>query len=430
MSDTSEFTEKLSQAQLDAMADLHARFLSGRLGGRRATLKAVDMTGLSLAGKDMRQADFTGCRMTRMDLSQANFSESKLYACDLSDSNLKRCNFARADLRGARIQSANLEQANFDKADLRVGGFSKNGMYDTGESVSFRGANLSGARLVGSLANSADFSDAIMTGINMQGADLRNAEMKGADMSGAQLTGCKLKGANMKAAILTGVNISQFSDLEVDFSEAITDANIGMSVKELQEPLPNMVEAHRLWVASAGQQGRQLDLSGYDLRPLETMKGEKLTAIKAIAARFFGMNLYKVQMQSATLDHSDFRRCDMEESDLRGSSFKGVRFAHANVRGTNFEPLMFGGGDATRRFSPCNFEGASLAYADFSKCKMRMVNFKGADLTNTDLRGADLRECDFTDAVMDGTLLDDALTEGATFPAAKTGSAFKMKAAD
>lgn len=432
MSDTTdEYTEKLSQAQLDAMVDLHTRFLNGRIGGRRATLKNIDLSGLNFSGKDMRQADFTGCKMTRMDLSKANFSESRLYACDLSDSNLARCNFSRADLRGARIQSANLEQANFDKADLRVGGFSKDGMYDTGESVSFRGANLSGARLVGSLANAADFSDAIMTGINMAGADLRNAEMQGADLSGAQMAGTKLKGARMKATILTGVNMAEISTMDVDLSEAITDANIGTSVKDLEQPLAKMIETHRLWVSSAGGEGRQLDLSGYDMRPLESLKGETMTAIKATGTRFFGMNLYKIQMQSGTLDKADFRRCDMEESDLRGTSFRGARFNHAHIRNSNFEPLMFGGGGAnTKRFSPCDFEDASLTYADFSGCKMRMANFRGADLTNANFKGADLRECDFTGAIMDGMILDDTNTDGATLPAAKAGSAFKMKTDD
>ena len=42
MSDTTdEYAEKLSQAQLDAMVDLHTRFLNGRLGGRRAALKSA-----------------------------------------------------------------------------------------------------------------------------------------------------------------------------------------------------------------------------------------------------------------------------------------------------------------------------------------------------------------------------------------------------
>lgn len=427
MLDTPEFAETLTQSQVDAMVELHTRYLSGRLGGRRATLKNVDLSGLSFSGKDMRQADFTGCKMALMDLSGANFSESRLYACDLSDSNLASCNFSRADLRGAKIQSANLKDANLDKADLRVGGFSKDGLYDTGECVSFRGANLSGARLVGSLATAVDMSDAIMTGVNMAGADLRNAQMQGADLSGAQMAGVKLKGANLKSTILTGVNMAEISELEVDISQAITDENIGTSVKNLEIPLAKLIETHRLWVSTEGKDGRQLDLSGYDMRPLETLKMEKMTAIKAIKGRFFGMNLYKIEMQSATLDEADFRRCDMVEADLRGSTFRRAVLSHAVVKGANFEPLMFGGGDTTKRFSPCDFSNATLAYADFSSCKLRMAIFKGADLTNLNLSGADLRECDFTGAIMDGTILDDANLEGAILPAAKKGSAFKLR---
>ncbi len=424
--ETIEPLETMTQAQLDAMVELHSRFLSGRLGGRRAMLKNIDLSGLAITNRDMRQSDFTGCKMTDMDLSKANFSESRLYACDLSHSNLARCNFARSDLRGTRIESANLIDANLDRADLRVGGFSKSGLYDTGESVSFRGANLSGARLVGTMANAADFSDAIMTGINVSGADLRNAELQGADLSGATLAGAKLKGAHMNAAILTGVNMAEISEMDVDISSAITDANIGISITDLEEPLPKLIEVHLQWVASAGATGKQLDLSGYDMRPLETLKMVALTAVKAVKARFFGMNLYKTQMQSSMLDETDFRRCDMDEVDMRGSSFKGARFNHAKVRKGNFEPLMFGGAEGSKRFSPCDFRHASLTYADFSGSKMRMVNFRDADLSNANFTGADLREADFTGANMSGIILDDANTENAILPAL-AGTAFKLK---
>lgn len=428
MSDTQEnpTMEKMTQAQLDAMVELHARFLSGRLGGRRAVLKSIDLSGLSLAARDLRQADFTGCQMRGVDLSKANFSESRLYACDLTNANLTRCNFARSDLRGTRIESANLADANLDKADLRVGGFAKDGMYDTGECVSFRGANLSGARLVGTLATAVDFSDAIMTNINVSGADLRNAEFQGADLSGAQLSGAKLKGAHLNAAILTGVDMADISEMEVDLSGAITDSNVGTSVAELEEPLPKLIETHLQWVASAGAKGKQLDLSGYDMRPLETLKMQALTAMKAVKASFFGMNLYKTQLQSSVLDDADFRRCDMDEVDMRGTSLRGARFNHAKVRKGNFEPLMFGGGEGSKRFAPCDFRNSSLTYADFSGAKMRMVNFRDADLTNTNFTGADLREADFTGAKLTGTIFEDADTTGAKLPTVP-GSAFKMK---
>ena len=117
----------LSQDQLNAMVDLHNRFLIGRLGGRRAILQNFDISGLSFAGKDLRQVDFSGCSMLDMDLSGANFQEAKLYACDLSGSDLSECNFIRADLRGSRIEFANLKNTNLNKADLRIGGIVRDG---------------------------------------------------------------------------------------------------------------------------------------------------------------------------------------------------------------------------------------------------------------------------------------------------------------
>ena len=69
----------LTQDQLNALIELHARFLCGRLGGRRAILQNMNISGLSLAKKDMRQLDFSGCSMMDMDLSGTNFRDCLLY---------------------------------------------------------------------------------------------------------------------------------------------------------------------------------------------------------------------------------------------------------------------------------------------------------------------------------------------------------------
>lgn len=339
--------ERISQDQLDALVRLHNRFLDGRLGGRRATLKNTDISGLTLKGQNLKQANFMGCSMVSMDLSDANFQEASLYACDLSNSNLNNTKFIRADLRGARIESASMEGANLENADLRIGGITDgDGGYDGGTAVNFRGANLSGAKLAGSMASQADFSDAIMAGANMSGADLSNAQMEGADLSDAEIGGAKFGGANLKSAILIGVSLDDLHNARIDLNDAITDENIGRSVSELDDSLANLVESHKDWVASAGKNGNQLDLSGLDMRFLKTLKQEKLTAIKAVGAKFFGMNMYQVELQSAILDGADFRNCDLEESDLRGASFKGANLSHTKLRNANCSALMFGGGAA------------------------------------------------------------------------------------
>jgi uncharacterized protein YjbI with pentapeptide repeats len=405
--------ESISQDQLDALVRLHARFLEGRLGGRRASLKNTNISGLSLQGQDLRQASFMGCVMRGMNLSAANFQEASLYACDLSNSNLNDTKFVRADLRGARIENASLQGADLEKADLRVGGIADGSSYDSGQPVNFRGANLSGAKLAGSIASKADFSDAILVGANMARADLRGAQMEGADMSNAEVEGAQLGGANLKSAILTGVTVSHIKGKDVDLSTAITDENAGVSVTDLDSPLAKLIEDHRSWVQTSGKTGKQLDLSNIDLRALQSLKMEKLTAIRAVNAKFLGMNLYKVELQSAVLDGSDFRNCDIEEGDFRGSSFKGANLSHAKLKGINGSPLMFGNTASAKRFSPCDFEGAKIRYAILTNAQLKSAVFINADLSFTDLSGADLRGADFTGAEMQGAILEGAQMEDA-----------------
>ena len=406
----------MTQEQLDALIQLHTRFLTGRIGGRRAMLQNTDLSGLSLQNQDMRQADFTGCSFKNSDLSGTNFKEAKLYACDLSNANLNNAIFVRADLRGARIESANLEGADLEKADLRVGGIASADRFSAPEPVNFRGANLAGAKLAGAVASKADFSDAIMTGANVSNADLSGAQFEGADMSNIEIVGTTFMGANLKNAIMTGVEIEKLQEMGVDLSQTLTDSNVGRSVSELAEPLVKLIETHRNWVKSAGQQGEQLDLSDMDIRHVGNLKMEKLTAIKAVNAKFFGLNLYKVELQSAVLDKSDFRNCDMEEADLRGSSFIGGNFSHATLKNVDCSPLLFGTEGGSKRFSPCNFEGAIMRYADLSGAKMKSAVLKNVDLSYANLRGADLRGADLSDAILKGAKLDDAQLEDAILP--------------
>ena len=75
-------------------------------------------------------------------------------------------------------------------------------------------------------------------------------------------------------------------------------------------PKSFLIEKHRLWVSTSGQQGLQLDVSDVDMRELETLKMQKLTALRGKNVKFFGMNLYKVELQSTQLEKADFRRCD------------------------------------------------------------------------------------------------------------------------
>lgn len=82
----------------------------------------------------------------------------------------------------------------------------------------FKGADLSGARLVhldlrgkdfqDANATGAMFTDSLLSGVNLSHANLRGADLRGTCLRGANLTGTKLAGANFTDAEVTGVTIS------------------------------------------------------------------------------------------------------------------------------------------------------------------------------------------------------------------------------
>ncbi len=412
MSQTQEYEARLDQDELDEIVAAHVNYLEGSMGGKRAILKNTDLSGLKLKDKDLRQASFTNCGMTGMDLSGTDFQEASLYACDLSYCNLKRTKFTRADMRGAKIEYAMLEEANLEKADLRTGGVSADSSFNKGDAVTFIGANLAGAKMTGVMATQADFSDAILVGVNLNGANMKDAKLEGADLSDANIVGAQFEGASLRSAILTGVEMGELKSSKIDLEEAITDDNAGKSVANLKEPLFKLIEKHRMWVQTAGKVGEQLDLSNVDMRGMKSLQREKLTAIKAINAKFFSMNLSEIEMQSAVLNGSDFRNVRFEASDLRGSLFQNCQFSHAKMRRVVASPLVIGGGDKKREV-PCNFSGGVFRYADLSGGDFRQVNFVGADLSYANLTNCNLEGADFSEANLKGTNFDGAKLDNA-----------------
>ncbi|MFY8140997.1 MAG: pentapeptide repeat-containing protein, partial [Caulobacter sp.] len=48
---------RLTQAELDLMVAAHERFLTGKPGGKRASLRFLDLSRLDLATRDLTDAD-------------------------------------------------------------------------------------------------------------------------------------------------------------------------------------------------------------------------------------------------------------------------------------------------------------------------------------------------------------------------------------
>jgi len=245
-------------------------------------------------------------------------------------------------------------------------------------------------------------------------ADLRNARFEGADLTEAEVKGAQLMGANMRSTILTGVHLDDIRGSGVDLTDSITDENVGKSLETLGAPLARLIKEHRNWISSVGAEGAQLDLSGFDLRILLSLSGEKLTALKAIEARWCGMDLTDIQLQSAHLEGSDFRSCFLRGADFRASILKGARFSHADLRNANFSPLYFESG-GKKQASITHLEDTNLRYANCTGAMMERVSFKNADVAYANFTNCNLGGADFSGANIENVNFTGAHIEGAIF---------------
>jgi len=268
---------------------------------------------------------------------------------------------------------------------------------------------------MGSAASSADFSDASLVGTNMTRADLRNSSFVGADLSGATIIDTKLTGAQLDNALLTDAHIE--SAHGIDLSGAITDNAERPKVVEMGKTIQDMLQLHRRWLETAGKEGEQLNMTGVDIRMLQTLKKEVLTA--AVFTNCLGakMNMSHIMGQSLKAANSFFRASDFEGADLRGADFKGANLANCNFKDIQASALLLGTSGPDKRFSPCVFDDARLCYSDFSNANLKNASFKNANLTGVNFDGAKLAEADFTGANLQGVQFGEAYMTDAIFDA-------------
>ena len=178
-------------------------------------------------------------------------------------------------------------------------------------------------------------------------------------------------------------------------------------LETLGRSLPELLEEHTLWVATAGRSGRQLDLSGYDLRDVLDLKRFPLTAIHCVGANFLNQDLRGAELQSGTFDRSDFRDCRMIRADLRGSTFKYAQMARVNLTNALLCPLEFKKDNGERTIKRVDLSGANLRFSCLKNADLRDVIMMGVDLTNAILNGCDLRRADLTGAILTGVKLEN-----------------------
>lgn len=418
----------MEQYTLDDIIEKHGRYLRGQKGGARAVIQYRNLSELSFKGNDLSQADFTGSMLIGADLTDSNFSGCSFFACDLRNANIKNANLSRCDLRGAYVAGANLTGADLRDADMREGKImkrDKRGILEDrkrlggeGARTVFSGAKLTDTKMNGAQAMSVDFTDADLTGVDLSSSDLSGANFEGANLADVDLSGANISFANMRKSIITGVILDDAETQGLDRRDVITEADMGNKIENLGKTLHELLEEHTLWVATAGEKGRQLDLSGYDLRDVIDLRKFPFTAIHAKGSNFLNQNLEYADLQSANFDRADFRDCNLKGADLRGSSFKYAMFTRADLSGAKLCPLEFKKGRwrDKKHLQRSDLSGANLRYASLEGADMRDCIMMGADLTNANLKSSDLRRADLTGAILNevnlrNTKLEDTVID-------------------
>lgn len=385
--------KRIDQRQLDAICARHERLWQARPGGARAVFAWLDISGLSLKGRNLSDADFSAARMHDCDLTGAKLDNAVLFGADMQDALLVEASLRRADLRGACLKGADLTGADMFEADLREGtiatadraaGFrvvEAQSRSDTqAQGAILAGANLQRSKLTGIIAVAADFSGAVMKDCKLVRANLKQASFQGTDLAGADLSGADLSGADLRDAILVGVTATMWRTDGADMSGALTDDRaVGCSVSRL--PAADMLKAHAQWCETGGREGQPSVFDNVDLRALKSIVGYNLTALSAKGAVFYGLDMSGAQLQGAHLEGADLRSTILRRADLRGARLAGAKLNGADLRDAQLGPLLL----SEDRVLPADLSGACLRGADLTGADLRQACFVGADLARAKL---------------------------------------------
>lgn len=313
---------KLKRERFEALVAAHEAFITGKPGGRRATLGFIVAAGFDCNGRILADARFDGSDFTGTTFVGADLSRASLYCCNLSKCDFRGAKMQRADLRGATFAGASLSGANLDQADMRAAV-----LWASDEVLGLRwvGGRAGRRSEEGAVTHGVDFSHCSLQGARFRDANLKNADFTGANLANAELAGAKLEGVNLAGAILTGIDTTRLSLPPGALAGAVVDptpearAMVGHIRQELDR-------AHD-WITAGGTPAR---LDRMDLRPAaDLFQGRLLAGLHAREVTAIGVDFSFAKLQGANFEGADLRGATFVGADLRGANFRGANLAHA-----------------------------------------------------------------------------------------------------
>jgi len=197
-----------------------------------SAMQQINSKTCDLSNKDAGYLIFNGLDLSHCNMQNISFFGAELKGAKLTGANLKGAylNLARlenADFSHADLSNATIFQAIFDKTNFKGANLSNARMIGTLGKVNMSGANISKGRFgldVGNQPMGQMKFDSIggnFAGANFENADLNIAAFSFADLSNANLRGANLYRADLVKANLTGADLTGANLTDADVDDAI-----------------------------------------------------------------------------------------------------------------------------------------------------------------------------------------------------------------
>ncbi len=159
----------------------------------------AELKGAKLVGANLQGAYLNLARLENADFSNADLSNATIFQAIFDKTNFKGANLSNARMIGTLgkvdMSGANIQKGRFG---LDVGNQPMGQMKFDSIGGNFAGANFENADLNIAAFSFADLSNANLRGVNLYRADLVKANLTGADLTGANLTDADVDDANFK----------------------------------------------------------------------------------------------------------------------------------------------------------------------------------------------------------------------------------------
>ena len=167
--------------------------------------------------------------------------------------------------------------------------------------------------------------------------------------------------------------------------------------------IARILEQHRLYRKTGGQEGCQANLSNADLRGVD-LRGVDLRGANLHGANLRYADLRYASLGGAALKGANLRDASLVGADLRGADLRWASMGQVSLGGAEMSGADLDGAD----LGGAELDGADLSDADLRRASLFRGSLVGANLRDANLRCADLRFADLRKSCLNGAELKRA----------------------